>query len=134
MTANIEDGIPVESSSFDVVHCHNVLEHMTAPHRVLREFYRVLRGRGIVLIGVPNMDSPGYRGWKAVEHLYAYNKKSLSFLLERSGFRVLKAFVNGRRLPRLMRFIVYEKLYPRFSPSFYIAGEKIPEFRYSMRC
>ncbi len=131
MSANIEDYIPVESSSFDVIHCHNLLEHVTAPHRVLREFYRVLPEGGIVLIGVPNMDSPGYKGWKAVGHLYAYNKKSLSFLLERSGFHVLKTFVNGRRLPKLVSFIVYEKLYPQFSPGFYIVGEKIPEFKYS---
>ncbi|MEE9365665.1 MAG: class I SAM-dependent methyltransferase [Dehalococcoidales bacterium] len=130
ISANVEDVIPIESSSFDIVHCRDVLEHFVAPHKVLREIYRVLRDNGKVVIGVPNMDSPLLKGWKATSHLYSYNKKSLSFLLERSGFRVIRAFVMGRRLPNVLSFLIYEKLLPGRAFNLNVVAHKEPDFKY----
>ena len=102
LSANIEEHIPVDNSSFDAIHCHDVLEHMVAPHKLLREFHRLLIADGKLVISMNNMDAIGYYGWKGAEHLYAFNKKSMEFLLERAGFRVLKTVVVGRRLPRII--------------------------------
>lgn len=48
------DALPFEASSFDVVICYDVLEHLFSPERVLSEIFRVLTARGIALLGVPN--------------------------------------------------------------------------------
>lgn len=134
LSANVEDYIPVDNSSFDVIHCNDVLEHMIAPHKLLREFHRVLRSNGKVVIGVPNMDSLfGSGGWKGSEHLYAYNKKSMQFLLERAGFKVLKIVVVGRRLPKIINCLARECLLPKFGAEFYTIAEKNPDFSYSER-
>ena len=133
ISANVEEHIPVENSMFDVVHCRDVLEHLIAPHKVLREFYRVLRDNGELVIGVPNMDSPFFSGWKATEHLYSYNKKSLTFLLSRAGFKVLKAFVMGPRLPKVANFLIYEKVLPGWIGNINVVARKLTGSRYSAK-
>ena len=35
ISANVEEHIPVENSTFDIVHCRDLLEHVIAPHKVL---------------------------------------------------------------------------------------------------
>jgi len=45
--------IPVESNSFDVVICSEVLEHVREPILILKEAFRVLKHGGIILICVP---------------------------------------------------------------------------------
>ncbi len=131
ISANIEDCIPVESSSFDIVFCNAVLEHMVSPHKLLLELHRILKPAGNLIVGVPNMDAMGYGGWKALEHLYAYNKKSLIFLLERSGFKRIKVY--GNTLFWLLSHInyrIYEKLPLKFSPNLIAVAGKDPEFKY----
>lgn len=130
ISANVEEYIPIENSMFDMVHCRDLLEHMIAPHKVLREFYRILRDNGELVISVPNMDSPVLSGWKETQHLYSYNKKALVFLLERSGFRVLKAFVMGPRLPKVANFLIYEKVLLGWIGNINVVARKITGFRY----
>lgn len=45
--------IPVESGSFDVVLCTEVLEHVPEPIKVIREISRVLRPRGKLILTAP---------------------------------------------------------------------------------
>lgn len=130
ISANVEEHIPIENSMFDMVHCRDLLEHMIAPHKVLREFYRILRDNGELVISVPNMDSPVFSGWKETQHLYSYNKKALVFLLERSGFKVIKAFVMGPRLPKVASFLIYEKILPGRIGNINVVARKITGFKY----
>jgi SAM-dependent methyltransferase len=131
IVADVDEPVALEDGSFDIVHCHNVLEHVTAPHRVLREFYRLLSVGGRVLIGGPNMDAVGYAGWRAKDHLYAYNYKSLAFLLERAGFRVTSAFINGGPITGFLKTMIFRVAAYRIGASFYMVAEKDPGFRSS---
>lgn len=129
VSANIEDHIPFDNLSFDVIHCNAVLEHMVSPHKLLLEFHRILKSQGKLIIGVPNMDVIGYKGWKASEHLYAYNKKSLLFLLERSGFKVIKIWRRSLGL-KVITPLIPEKIELKFTSNLKVVAEQIPNFTY----
>jgi len=49
--------LPFKSNSFDVVVAHHVLEHIKDEVTVLRELSRVVKRKGIIIIGVPNEGS-----------------------------------------------------------------------------
>ena len=47
--------LPFSDGSFDVVNCRLVIEHVDFPDTVLKEFYRVLKPGGRLLIFTPNL-------------------------------------------------------------------------------
>ena len=47
--------LPYPSEAFDLVTCSEVLEHLENYHRLLREAYRVLKPRGLVVVSTPNV-------------------------------------------------------------------------------
>ena len=55
--ANLDDGLPFESESFDVVHANQVLEHVRRTDVVMREIRRVLRPDGLACISTNNLSS-----------------------------------------------------------------------------
>ena len=54
MCASLE-GLPFPDNSFDLVTCNMVVEHLPDPSRTFREFGRVLRPGGVLLIHTPNV-------------------------------------------------------------------------------
>jgi len=46
--------LPYEDASFDAINCSAVLEHLFYPLKLLREFKRVLKDDGCLLISLPN--------------------------------------------------------------------------------
>ena len=48
----------IESSSFDIVICSEVLEHLEEPDMMLRELKRVLKSDGLCIITIPNGYGP----------------------------------------------------------------------------
>lgn len=48
------ESLPFRSGSFDLIVCKFVLEHVTEPVRVIREFFRVLRPGGVIAVLTPN--------------------------------------------------------------------------------
>jgi predicted SAM-dependent methyltransferase len=55
---DLSAGIPLPDASFDVVYHSNVLEHMRRAdaRSFMRECYRVLRPRGVLRVGVPDLE------------------------------------------------------------------------------
>lgn len=47
------ENLPFEKESFDVVYSSHVLEHVNNENETLKEFKRVLKNKGVVIIGVP---------------------------------------------------------------------------------
>lgn len=72
----------------------HVLEHFHNPRGVLEKCHRVLTPEGRVYIEVPNILNPNprknLRTWLAPEHLYYFSARTLSRLLQETGFRVLR--------------------------------------------
>lgn len=52
---DLEDRLPYGDAEFDVVTCLEGLEHLENPHPAVREFRRVLRAGGHLVISVPNI-------------------------------------------------------------------------------
>ena len=87
-----------EDQAFDVVLLSHSLEHMYHLSDVLAEVRRILDDGGVLVIAVPNAGSVEARvfgrwwvNWDPPRHLYHFDKSTLSRLLERSGFRVVRA-------------------------------------------
>jgi 2-polyprenyl-3-methyl-5-hydroxy-6-metoxy-1,4-benzoquinol methylase len=48
------ESLPLASESFDLVTCNMVVEHLAEPEKVFKEFHRILRPGGRVIIHTPN--------------------------------------------------------------------------------
>lgn len=61
--------LPFENSSFDLVVCTEVLEHLLWPQGILSEIRRVLAPTGQLLVSVPNCVSATYRAAWFLGHI-----------------------------------------------------------------
>ncbi len=53
--ADVTDMPEIPDSRYDTVVCHQVLEHVRNPDRAMREFHRVLRAGGTLVLSVPHL-------------------------------------------------------------------------------
>ena len=96
----------VDNDFFDIVKAMHVLEHSRDPSGLLRDIFRVLRCDGFLIIDVPNQRSKiaklkillrylsikreSYGYLQPPIHLYAFNTVTLTKMLEKEGFEVMK--------------------------------------------
>lgn len=99
---NIEDEWREASESFDVIWFSNVLEHVVAPHAVLRNFHKTLKLGGLLFVRVPTIPSNyfflflnrlflGFLGYEAQQHINAFTRRTLEFTIERAGFEIVES-------------------------------------------
>jgi SAM-dependent methyltransferase len=81
------------TASFDVVTIWHTIEHVPDPRNTLREAWRVLRPGGILLIQTPawlSLESrlwgPYWSGYDCPRHFYLFSRRTLSDLLQQTGF------------------------------------------------
>lgn len=79
-------------SSFDVITCFDVFEHLYEPRRVMARVAEWLKPGGIFYVLVPNVDAAEARVFKSYwhglelpRHLFHYSPASLKFLAESAG-------------------------------------------------
>lgn len=85
------------SESFDAVTFWWTLEHMYEPLSMLRETCRILKKNGVLIVGVPNIESLEARIFKRYwfhlflpKHMYQFSPDSLTMLLNKAGFDKVK--------------------------------------------
>lgn len=91
---DINNGLPFEKYSFDTVVMGEVLEHTFSPKYVLKEVYRVLKKRGILIGSVPNsfrlknrlLFLIGKKFDPDDTHLHRFSRNSLKSLLQNEKF------------------------------------------------
>ena len=99
---NFEDEWQEELESFDAIWCSNVLEHVIAPHRLLRRFHGALKDNGLIFIRVPTIPSNwlylklnklllGFLGYEALQHINAFTRRTIEFTVERAGFEIVES-------------------------------------------
>ena len=80
--------------SFDVVLASHLIEHLNDPRGFLTEINRILKDNGYVFITTPNIS--GFQSrifgsrWRSAifDHLYLFSVRTLSKLLENTGFKI----------------------------------------------
>ncbi len=55
--ANLDEGLPFEDGTFDVVVAQDIIEHVCNTDLFVSEIYRVLKHGGYTVIGTPNLSS-----------------------------------------------------------------------------
>lgn len=80
--------LPFKKDFFDLVTCLDVLEHIEKDFLVLKDFRRILKPEGSLIIFVPaNQNLWGELDLRS-HHVRRYSKKSLEELVSRSGFEI----------------------------------------------
>jgi len=90
--------IPFPDGAFDIVYLMQVIEHVPAPHHLLREVRRILQPSGEVYLAMPNARSIWRRrfgadwvvGWFAPFHLFVFSLRSIRALAAANGFAVVR--------------------------------------------
>lgn len=90
----IEKQLPYGNSSFDIVMCTDVLEHLEYPKVVINEFLRICKSGGHIFVVVPDGDVDQFLG-----HYWFWNQESLEKLFEDYA-------VDISRLPESREFII----------------------------
>lgn len=101
---NIEDEWREMPEFYDAIWFSNVLEHVVAPHAVLRNFHKTLKPKGLLFVRVPTIPSNqlfiflnklflGFLGYEAVQHVNAFTRRTLEFTIERAGFKIMESNV-----------------------------------------
>jgi len=85
--------IPVAAESFDAILCTEVLEHVPDPLAVWREFHRILRPGGKVLLTTPAYWPPHELPYD----FYRYPEHGLRHLATTAGFEVKEMWPRGGR-------------------------------------
>lgn len=105
---NIEEGLPFEDESFDMVVCSEIIEHLFAPKKLLVEIRRALRDDGFLILTTPNVTYivrricfllgkfPEEAKWATTsctnewEHIRFFTVSSLEKLLNETGFTIME--------------------------------------------
>lgn len=82
---------------FEVITLWHVLEHLYNPKETMIEIKRILKNDGLLILSTPNTSGLGYKiagkNWfhyDARHHCYLYNLTSLTTLLKKTGFKIIK--------------------------------------------
>lgn len=91
-----------ESSTFDMIHSHHVLEHVEKPLELLRECFRVIKPGGLLVMEVPHEFSDSIGNWlealgrkrvpypKPQPHIYFFTPATLRKMVEAAGFKTVQ--------------------------------------------
>lgn len=100
-----DDNTKIDDNSVDVVVATHVIEHVPDPSAFVAKARQVLTKGGKLILETPTYDSFFFRLLKHRErsvrcggHIYFFTKDSLSKLVEKEGFKVIKHEKVGRTL------------------------------------
>lgn len=94
----------LSNRKFDVVTMWDVIEHVTDPAAELRQAYHLLRPGGWLAVHTMDIDSLAARvlgsrwPWLMDMHLYYFSRKTLSEMIQNSGFEIVWSGSQGRFL------------------------------------
>jgi 2-polyprenyl-3-methyl-5-hydroxy-6-metoxy-1,4-benzoquinol methylase len=114
VTVGLMEDTTFPPDSFDVIVLSHVVEHLQEPATLLRSIHRALKPGGVFLMSTPNFDSvmeqlhDWYGQWKHGKgkdyylnpftipyHIVGFNRRSITRLLERTGFQPVYVNVHS---------------------------------------
>lgn len=96
-TGNLEEKLQFNNNSFNKVLFLDVLEHLGKRDEILTEIYRVLKPKGIIMVGVPNKASSWKKTQRSVgissfsdpDHKIEFSKNDINKLLKKFKFKII---------------------------------------------
>lgn len=95
--ADVEKVLPIESDRFDTAIARHIMEHVIDPVAALREWGRVLKKGGRLIIAVPNHEIRNSIPMN-IEHVHAWTPKSLRNFMESQGWEVVDMLDPGNNV------------------------------------
>ncbi len=84
--------LPFSGETFDVVAAQHVIEHFAAPGQLLREWRRVLKPGGRLVLVTPNARYADPSVFYDADHKLIFTRRQLRDALTEAGFQVERAF------------------------------------------
>jgi SAM-dependent methyltransferase len=130
--ADLNQELPFRDGSFDAVSCIDGLEHLENPFGIIREFYRVLKKHGYLLISTPNIQeirsrvrfffSGFYNKYKRPldesrralsHHINPMTYPEIRYTLRTAGYSIELVTINRIKVQSLfyLPFVPFIKLY-----------------------
>ncbi len=116
--ADFNQKLPFKSNQYDLIITLEVIEHLYNAEGFLKEVKRILKPKGNLIISTPNIAWWGYRLFSLIGqppkkegyHLRFFTHHTLINLLNRSGFKVIKA--NSFTTIPLLNRVLPKPIYP----------------------
>lgn len=107
-----KDILPYPEEKFDVIFSKNVIEHMVNPSRMMKEFYRVLKKGGILIIITDDWRKTYKTFYRDPTHVHPYDKEGIKRLLTMYNFQVtyLSSFLSKFGIGKLKLYKWFPKL------------------------
>ncbi len=121
---NAEDDLESISEQFDLIWCTDFLVHLISPYKFLSDCRKLLKAGGRIVIQIPLMSILNKH--RSSCHFYAFNKKSLIYLLEMAGYKVVKTSGLIRRLPDWINYLM-EPIFQLWGGNIWLLIEKEPQ-------
>lgn len=129
VTLHQAEELPFPNQSFDLLTAFDVIEHIEDDRGALREFRRLLRPRGWLLVYTPALPWMYNEHDRKVHHKRRYVKSELLEKLESEGFEVEHiSYVNLFILPIVLAARALFKLFPREHAEMEIPREPLNTF------
>lgn len=122
ISGNAEQDLEKINEQFDLIWCADFLVHMISPYKFLYDSRRLMPVGGKLVIQIPLMSI--FNKHRSGCHFYAFNKKSLEYLMEMAGYRVLKTSGLIRKKSVWFNFI-FEPLLQRWGGNIWVLAEKL---------
>jgi len=88
------ENVALEARRFDAIHSCHTIEHLIHPARTLADHHRTLKDGGILVLDAPNTallaSDDIVEEWFIDKHLYHFSERTLTRMLEASGFTILE--------------------------------------------
>jgi len=100
--------LPFEEGSFDTICCFEVLEHVKAVEKALRELHRVSRKN--IIISVPHCEDYeplkrsglAFHHWVDRSHCHCFDQSQICSLVEEAGFEVAELRLINPIVPEIL--------------------------------
>lgn len=102
--------LPFKDKSVDAIYCGAVLEHVPEPWNAVKELYRVLDDKGILVVYVPFMFP--YHGGKEFNDYYRFSIDAIHYLFR--DFSNVKVSPSGGYVNATLRFMSGFMSFQRF--------------------
>lgn len=97
ITADVEQPLPIDSGRFDTAIARHIMEHVIDPVAALKEWGRVLKKDGRLIIAVPNHTIRNSIPLN-IEHVHAWTPKSLMNFMESQGWKTVNMLDPGNNV------------------------------------